>query len=261
MMFKCANFDDETEVMLKDDILLPLKAFVSAAFIIYNLVMVDDDTIESMCEQLYANVCRIDLSGASSNNKAPREGESKSSAGSKDNNDEHKVDSDLLHEIEGIPVRSDEKTLAMDPDHMSGMNEDDMDAALLNRTEGDMFMAVRPYVGTIKNLKPTPLKDQVFVASKKNGTENMQPTGGDCHSAPHASLTLQHVHGYAGQKSRNNLFYLKHSKNEIVYHVAGVGIVRSTTSTNKNGKGQRFAFHHTDDILCMALGEVNVDGQ
>ena len=35
---------------------------------------------------------------------------------------------------------------------------------------------------------------------------------------------------------------------------------RSTTSTNKNGKGQRFAFHHTDDILCMALGEVNVDG-
>ena len=135
------------------------------------------------------------------------------------------------------------------------MNEEEMEEALAsnNTTEGDMFMAVRPYIGTVKNLKPTPLEDQVFISSKASKSSKKNPTGGASDEAPHASLALQHVHGYAGQKSRNNLFYLKHSRthqnkkgqqqqsfDEIVYHVAGVGIVRST-KTNE----QRFAFHHT----------------
>ena len=102
-----------------------------------------------------------------------------------------------------------------------------------------MFMAVRPYVGTVKRLKPTPLEDQVFVASKKSRKSAKKPTGANgTDEAPHASLTLQYVHGYAGQKSRNNVFYLKHQtmgsgpSSAIVYHVAGVGIVRSTDSKN-----------------------------
>lgn len=137
------------------------------------------------------------------------------------------------------------------------------DPLLQNTTEGDMFMAVRPYVGTVKRLKPTPLEDQVFVASKKSRNSASKPTGANgTDEAPHASLTLQYVHGYAGQKSRNNVFYLKHEtmgSGAIVYHVAGVGIVRSTDS--KNAK-QRYAFHHTDDILCMALGEdISKDGK
>jgi hypothetical protein len=300
MMFNCANFDDESTKMDKDDILLPLKAFVSAAFIIYNLVMVDDDTIEAMCDQLYDSVCRVDLTGAKKlregESKTPRENESKrkeskipvmndfsverllawsntepvieswlSPAAMRanrmetkdhdgDNDDE--VDPDLLGEIYDIPLRSSEKTLAMDPDHMSGMNEDAMEAALANTTEGDMFMAVRPYIGTVKHLKPTPLEDKVFVASKDKTLARKKPTGGASDSAPHASLTLQHVHGYAGQKSRNNVFYLKHGENkgQIVYHVAGVGVVRSTDDAKKTHH-QRYAFHHTDDILCMALGQ------
>ena len=192
-----------------------------------------------------------------------------------DEDDGGEVDPSVLHEVHGVPVRTDEKTLAMDPDHMSGMNEEEMEEALAsnNTTEGDMFMAVRPYIGTVKNLKPTPLEDQVFISSKATKSSTKTPTGGGASDeAPHASLALQHVHGYAGQKSRNNLFYLKHSRShqlkngaqeffdEIVYHVAGVGIVRSTkpgkTKTNK----QRFAFHHTDDILCMALGEDVMEG-
>lgn len=137
-------------------------------------------------------------------------------------------------------------------------------------------MAVRPYIGTIKHLKPTPLEDQVFVASKSTSLnlQGLKPTGGNCDEAPHASLNLQYVHGYAGQKSRNNLFYLKHTRFDedlscgttveeilssgenypkyetIVYHVAGVGIVRSTDPRNSK---QRFAFHHTDDILCKNI--------
>merc|ERR1711865_841017 len=68
LMFKCANFDEgENDVLSKDDILLPLKAFVTAAFIIYHLVMVDDDTIESMSEMLYDSVCSIDLAGKKGN--------------------------------------------------------------------------------------------------------------------------------------------------------------------------------------------------
>ena len=61
LMYRCANFDDESEAMSKDDILLPLKAFVTSAFTIFNLVLVDDENIESMCEQLYYDVCCVDL--------------------------------------------------------------------------------------------------------------------------------------------------------------------------------------------------------
>jgi len=72
LMFKCANFEDDLDTLSKDDILLPLKAFVTSAFTIYNLVMVEDETIESMCEHLYHSVCAIDLSKVSKNGETPR---------------------------------------------------------------------------------------------------------------------------------------------------------------------------------------------
>ena len=76
--------------------------------------------------------------------------------------------------------------------------------------------------------------------------------------APRASLTLEYVHGYAAQKSRNNLFFTHTEYKEeggkkigvgrkcIVYHVAAVGVI---LDPQKNT--QRHAFHHTDDILCL----------
>lgn len=79
LMFKCANFEDDLDTLSKDDILLPLKAFVTSAFTIYNLVMVEDETIESMCEHLYHSVCSIDLSKVSKNGATPRSNSSGSS--------------------------------------------------------------------------------------------------------------------------------------------------------------------------------------
>ena len=54
---------------------------------------------------------------------------------------------------------------------------------------------------------------------------------------------------YRGYDCRNNLFYLQNG--EIVYHVAGVGIVY-----NKEKHTQRFYTQHTDDILCICIHPV-----
>jgi hypothetical protein len=162
LMYRCANFDDESEAMSKDDILLPLKAFVTSAFTIFNLVLVDDENIESMCEQLYYDVCCVDLKkaavGAFGNN-TPRKSKAETKSGKEksvlnsftvdrllawattepvieswlspkklssnrggtkeEDSKDGDVDPEILHEIEGIPKRTSEITLAMDPDHLS----------------------------------------------------------------------------------------------------------------------------------------------
>ena len=51
---------------------------------------------------------------------------------------------------------------------------------------------------------------------------------------------------YRGYDCRNNLFYTQ--SNEIVYHVAAVGIVYK-----KENHTQRFYCGHDDDILCLTL--------
>ena len=63
------------------------------------------------------------------------------------------------------------------------MNEEEMEEALAsnNTTEGDMFMAVRPYIGTVKNLKPTPLEDQVFISSKASKSSKKNPIRNSCY--------------------------------------------------------------------------------
>jgi len=49
-------------------------------------------------------------------------------------------------------------------------------------------------------------------------------------------------YGYQGSKCRDNLFYLE--SGEIVYHIAGAGIVH-----NPQNHTQRFFTGHTDDII------------
>lgn len=51
---------------------------------------------------------------------------------------------------------------------------------------------------------------------------------------------------YRGYDCRDNVFCLK--TNEIVYHVAALGIVLNTEQNQ-----QRFYNQHTDDILCLAV--------
>ena len=59
-------------------------------------------------------------------------------------------------------------------------------------------------------------------------------------------LTLEHVHGYRGFDTRNNVHYL--ADGDIVYHTAATGIVLNP----KDGK-QSFYLEHTDDIVCLCI--------
>ena len=60
--------------------------------------------------------------------------------------------------------------------------------------------------------------------------------------APKSQLRLEWVYGYRGHQCRNNLYYT--SSKEIVYFVAGVGIVYNIRE-NK----QKFFLGHDDDIV------------
>lgn len=65
-------------------------------------------------------------------------------------------------------------------------------------------------------------------------------------TAPKCQLRLEWVYGYRGHQVRSNLFY--NESNEIVYFVAGVGIVH-----NYAEKKQRFFLGHDDDIISLTM--------
>ena len=60
------------------------------------------------------------------------------------------------------------------------------------------------------------------------------------------TYTSSHSTSYRGYDCRNNLYYL--TNGDVVYHIAALGIVYSTT-THK----QKYYGGHSDDILCLAL--------
>lgn len=72
--------------------------------------------------------------------------------------------------------------------------------------EGDQFMAVKPWLGVVKNSVPSKYK----------------PNPRDS-EAPDASLQLEYIHGYRCHDARNNLRYT--ATGEVVYHAAAAGIV------------------------------------
>ncbi|UJR29986.1 hypothetical protein I4U23_017533 [Adineta vaga] len=80
---------------------------------------------------------------------------------------------------------------------------------------------------------------------KKTMKEKLPP-GEKRKKQPDEGLTLDYTFGYRGYDCRDNVFCLK--SNEIVYHVAALGIVLNTEQNQ-----QRFYNHHTDDILCLAV--------
>ncbi|KAK3533086.1 hypothetical protein QTP70_006772 [Hemibagrus guttatus] len=63
-------------------------------------------------------------------------------------------------------------------------------------------------------------------------------------TAPRCQLRLEWVHGYRGHQCRNNLYYT--AGKEIVYFVAGVGVVYNTREHT-----QKFYLGHNDDIIRM----------
>ncbi|EDO48487.1 predicted protein, partial [Nematostella vectensis] len=65
-------------------------------------------------------------------------------------------------------------------------------------------------------------------------------------TAPSSQIRLEWVYGYRGHQCRNNLYYT--ASKEIVYFVAGVGVVYNTRENT-----QRFFLGHDDDIISLAL--------
>jgi len=86
-----------------------------------------------------------------------------------------------------------------------GGDEDDM-FAMEDVGEGDEFMAVKPWIGQMK--EPTGFTKPQRGASQK----------------PNVRMDLEWVHGYRAHDCKNNLTYLS-DDSMVVYHAAGVGIV------------------------------------
>jgi len=104
---------------------------------------------------------------------------------------------------------------------------DDDDAFAGGPAAGDEFMAVKPWLGAVK--EPSRFKHE----------PNMD-------EAPGEGLELEWVHGYRAQDCRNNVRY--DAEGHIVYHTAAVGVV-----LDPRRHRQRFHFGHTDDIIGFAM--------
>eukprot|EP00003_Mantamonas_plastica_P007140 TRINITY_DN1595_c0_g1_i1.p1 TRINITY_DN1595_c0_g1~~TRINITY_DN1595_c0_g1_i1.p1 ORF type:complete len:1924 (+),score=719.51 TRINITY_DN1595_c0_g1_i1:2008-7779(+) len=65
-------------------------------------------------------------------------------------------------------------------------------------------------------------------------------------SAPEEFLSLEHVMGYRGQDTRNNLFY--NNENRLVYSAAGTGVVM-----NPDDNTMQFMTDHSDDVISLAI--------
>ena len=114
----------------------------------------------------------------------------------------------------------------------------DMDAAMMYAIDGggpgggDEFMAVKPWLATIK--EPTN-----FSSSRVTN------------KAPDANLSLEWVYGYSAQDQRNNLRYVLNDSNGVtrmVYPAAAVGVVY-----NPRTHRQQFYHGHDDDITCLSM--------
>ena len=104
--------------------------------------------------------------------------------------------------------------------------------------EGDQFMAVKPYLGVVKNSVPSD-----FDAKKVDNSE------------PSMGLELEYVHGYRCFDTRNNLRYT--NEGNVIFHSAAVGVVMDPRSNT-----QKFNTVNTDDIICMDMhGDTVATGQ
>jgi microtubule-associated protein-like 6 len=66
--------------------------------------------------------------------------------------------------------------------------------------------------------------------------------------APHISAKIEWVHGYKGNKARNNIKYL--IDGSIAYHAAALGIIYDPKTHT-----QRHFTHHTDEVTAIAFSD------
>lgn len=98
-------------------------------------------------------------------------------------------------------------------------------------TEGQQFMAVKPWLGAIKEPSKPP----------KNNP-----------SAPSQQLEIEWAHGYRGFDSRNNVYI--NGRGHIVYPVAGMVVVYDPIE-----KTQKHYMGHDDDVICLAQHPTNLN--
>jgi len=148
--------------------------------------------------------------------------------GAEDDKEMPDCDSDLEKEVNADKWDRDEKTANIKSGVEFADQKTEGGFAQEEIKEATEFMAVKPWLGVVKNSVPS----------------NYKPQKGE-NDAPEASLELEYVHGYRCEDARNNLRYTRTGK--AVYHTAAVGVVLDTLE-NK----QKFFFEHTDDIMCLA---------
>jgi len=104
--------------------------------------------------------------------------------------------------------------------------EDDFSVFKVPTAGGDQAGAIKPWKGAVRE-----------------PSNWVEPE--DIGDVPDASLELKFVYGYRGWDCRNNISFAD-SRFEIVYHVAGVGVV-----FNSKENKQLHNTEHDDDILCL----------
>lgn len=141
--------------------------------------------------------------------------------------------------------RLDEDDLRMDDEQYMkrklGLDENqDEDGVFTNEQvgSGDQFMAVKPFLGVVKNSVPS----------------SFDPKKVDL-SIPNMSLDLEYIHGYRCFDTRNNIRWI--NSNNILFHSAGVSV-----SMNCETNRQKFNFSNTDDIIALdKFGNLVAAGQ
>ena len=101
---------------------------------------------------------------------------------------------------------------------------------------GDQFMAVKPYLGAVRNSAPSNSRD--FKA-------NLDP--------PEMDIQLKYVHGYRSFDTRNNIFFV--DDRHFMFHAAGVNIkmsVEASRGRSESGFQQYFNTENSDDITALA---------
>ena len=144
---------------------------------------------------------------------------------------EEEIDGDLTEELNLKHAPEDERAERIKSGIEHNVSAEDELFTEDKAGAGDQFMAVKPWVGAVKNSVPTDYKP-----SKSES------------DPPKSQLSLEFVHGYRCHDVRNNLKYAPNG--DIVYHTAGVGIVFESKS-----RTQKFFMDHNDDIMCLDLYE------